>query len=382
MSPNRTRRGPRAGSTREPGGGGVALRRLRARIDRIDAEVLSLLGERYRVVAGIQRVKEKSGDGVYVPARERAQIERLEALNREAGNPVRPEALRAIFGEILAASRALQGRLSVAYLGPQGTFSERAARAHFGSSAELVAVPSIPDVFRAVERGQARLGIVPIENSTEGMVIPTMDALAASDLRIVAERPLSIRHALLSRSAKVSQIRRIVSHPQSLAQCREWLARHLPDVPTSEVASNALAAEAASRARTTAAVAGREAAETYGLRVLADGIQDLARNVTRFVVIAPPGGVREEGADKVSVLFSVRNEAGMLFRALQPLARHGIDLIKLESRPMRGRSWEYLFFADFRGAVASPEVKRAMRAMQRHCLSFKELGAYVETRGT
>jgi chorismate mutase/prephenate dehydratase len=358
----------------------ATLEELRRRLDGLDAQVLALLGERYAIIERIQRVKQDSGDGVYVPARERAQLERLERLNREAGTPVRPEALRAIFGEILSASRALQAPLTIAYLGPQGTYSERAARAQFGSSAELLPVASIPEVFRAVEREQARLGIVPIENSTEGMVGPTLDGLAETPLRIVAERELAIRHALLARCRKLSEVRRVVSHPQSLAQCRDWLARNLPGVPTLAVESNARAAEMAARSGATAAIAGRDVAVRLRLNLLADNIQDLARNVTRFVVLAPAGEGPEAGADKVSVLFSVRNEPGRLFQALKPLAQSGIDLCKLESRPMRGRPWEYLFFVDFRGDVQSPRLTRAMAAMERQCLWFKVLGAYVEAR--
>ncbi|HZR83101.1 MAG TPA: prephenate dehydratase [Candidatus Binatia bacterium] len=357
------------------------LNQLRGRIDELDGRILALLGERYQVIEEVQRVKQDSGDGVYAPARERAQLARLERLNRELPRPLRPEWVRSIFGEILSASRALQAPLTVAYLGPAGTYSEHAAVAQFGSSAKLVPVASIPEVFRAVEREQARLGIVPIENSTDGMVGATLDALATTPLRIVAEREMPIRHALLSRSSRLSDVKRVFSHPQSLGQCRDWLARHLPDVPTVEMASNAAAAEAAARRAGAAAIASRETAERYRLRVLADSIQDLARNVTRFVVLAPPAEGHEPGADKVSVLFSVRNEPGRLFEALKPLAQNEIDLCKLESRPMRGRPWEYLFFVDFRGEIDSPRVKRAMAAMERDCLWFKVLGTYAEAIG-
>jgi chorismate mutase/prephenate dehydratase len=359
-----------------------ALSALRARLDALDARLLETLTERYRVVQKVRQAKAGSGDGVYIPGRERAQLERLERLNREAGGVVPREALRAIFGEVLSASRAMQeqGPPAIAHLGPPGTFSEKAARQQFGSSSRFVPVPSIPDVFRAVEQGDAQFGVVPIENSTEGMVIPTLDALVATPLKIVAAFGLRIRHALLARSRSLTQVKRIVSHPQSFGQCRAWLARNAPGIPTEEVSSNALAGEIAARSSTTAAIAGREVAERYALHVLADNIQDLVQNVTRFVVLAPADTPLHGNEDKVSVLFSVRNEAGMLYRCLQPLARHKIDLYKLESRPMRGRSWEYLFFADFGGQVDAPPVKRAMAAMARHCMWFKVLGAYAETQ--
>lgn len=357
-----------------------SLEQLRARLDKIDGDVLTLLGERYQVIREVQRVKQRSGDGVYMPERERAQLTRLALLNEDLPAPLRPEALRAIFGEILAASRALQGALSVAYLGPAGTYSEIAARAQFGSTTTLVPAPSIPDVFRTVERSQAHYGIVPIENTTEGMVVPTLDAFVTSALQIVAERDLEVRHAVLSRATSLKQVRRVVSHAQSLGQCREWLRQNLPGVPTVAVASNALAAQSAARSSTTAAIASADAAERYGLRVLATNVQDLPHNVTRFVVIGRPNGVVAQDADKVSLLFSVKNRAGMLFKSLKPLSERGIDLCKIESRPMRGRSWEYLFFLDFRGRLDEPRVADAMSEMARQCVWTKILGAYPAAR--
>lgn len=355
---------------------------LRTRLDGIDDEVLRLLSERYQIVREVQHVKQRSGDGVYVPERERAQLARLAQRNEALAHPVKGEALRAIFGEILSASRALQGALSVAYLGPAGTYSEKAAREQFGASTALVPAPSIGDVFRKVERGEAHYGIVPIENSTEGMVGPTLDAFVASPLQIVAERDLAIRHALLSKASSLRQVKKVVSHAQSLGQCRDWLRQNLPGVPTVDVASNALAAQAASRGASTAAIASAENAERYGLRVLADAIQDLPHNVTRFVVLGRPDGTAASDADKVSLLFSVKNRPGMLFKSLKPLSDRGIDLCKIESRPMRGRSWEYLFFLDFRGRLGDKRVADAMAEMTRQCVWLKVLGAYAAARAS
>ena len=358
------------------------LARLRTRLDGIDDEVLRLLSERYQIVREVQHVKQRSGDGVYVPERERAQLARLAQRNEALAHPVKGEALRAIFGEILSASRALQGALSVAYLGPAGTYSEKAAREQFGASTAFVPTPSIGDVFRKVERGEAHYGIVPIENSTEGMVGPTLDAFVASPLQIVAERDLAIRHALLSKASSLRQVKKVVSHAQSLGQCRDWLRQNLPGVPTVDVASNALAAQAASRGASTAAIASAENAERYGLRVLADAIQDLPHNVTRFVVLGRPEGTVAADADKVSLLFSVKNRPGMLFKSLKPLSERGIDLCKIESRPMRGRSWEYLFFLDFRGRLDEKRVADAMAEMTRQCVWLKVLGAYAAARAS
>lgn len=375
----------RAASGTSPGADDDAkktLGRLRTRLDGIDDEVLRLLSERYEIVREVQRVKQRSGDGIYVPERERAQLARLAARNDALAHPVKPDALRAIFGEILSASRALQGALAVAYLGPAGTYSEKAAREQFGASTAFVAAPSIGDVFRLVERGEAHYGIVPIENSTEGMVGPTLDAFVASPLQIVAERDLAIRHALLSKAASLKQVKKVVSHAQSLGQCRDWLRQTLPGVPTVDVASNALAAQAASRGSSTAAIASAENAERYGLRVLADAIQDLPHNVTRFVVLGRPDGTTADDADKVSLLFSVKNRPGMLFKSLKPLSDRGIDLCKIESRPMRGRSWEYLFFLDFRGRLGDKRVADAMAEMTRQCVWLKVLGAYAAARAS
>lgn len=353
-----------------------SLDKLRVRIDEIDDEIVALLGERYRVVQQVQEAKKRDGGVVFQPERERSQMRRLHRLNEKDGAQVKPEALDAIFREILSASRALQTAVSVAYLGPAGTFSERAAIEQFGSAAELLPVASISEVFRVVERGQATFGVVPIENSTEGMVGPTLDAFVQSPLQIVAERQLLIRHALLAKRAGIRRIKQIVSHPQSLGQCREWLATHMPGIPTREISSNAEAAAAAAKSPTTGAIAGRDAARVYGLRVLADGIQDVPHNVTRFLVVAPESATPPTTSDKVSVIFSVKNEPGMLYRSLKPLAGQGIDLLKIESRPMRGRIWDYLFFVDLGGELANPKVRRAMNAMKKNCVWFKVLGSY------
>ena len=359
------------------------LARLRTRLDGIDDDVLRLLSERYEIVREVQRAKQRSGDGVYVPERERAQLARLARRNEALASPVNAEALRAIFGEILSASRALQAALSVAYLGPAGTYSEKAAREQFGASTALVPAPSIGDVFRMVERCEAHYGIVPIENSTEGMVGATLDAFVASPLQIVAERDLAIRHALLSKASSLRRVKRVVSHAQSLAQCRDWLRQNLPGVPAVDVPSNALAAQAAARGATTAAIASAENAERYGLRVLAHAIQDLPHNVTRFVVLGrPDGGTVAGDADKVSLLFSVKNRPGMLFKSLKPLSERGIDLCKIESRPMRGRSWDYVFFLDFRGRLGDRRVADAMAEMTRQCVWLKVLGAYAAARAS
>ena len=360
---------------------GPSLERLRHQLAAVEARLLEARAERSALSREVQAAKARNGDQVWVPERERAQLARLEALNSQQPSPVPPAMLRAVFREVLSGSRALQSRQSVAYLGPEGTWSEQAAIAQFGSQVERLPQATIGDVFRAVDSGEARFGVVPIENSTGGMVDATLDAFVTTSLCILAERQLRIRHALLSRSAQRAGITQVAAHPQALAQCREWLRRHLPGAELREAASNAEAARLARTHKGLAAIAGREAAEIYGLEVVADGIQDLERNVTRFVVIGPERAAGASGAaaksGKVSLLFAVKNEPGALSHALQPLARAGIDMLKIESRPMRERVWDYLFFVDVRGEANLPVVARAFGAMRRHCVWFRVLGSYA-----
>lgn len=373
MAEKKSRKAKRSEPTSRP----RSLARLRRDLDAVDAELLEKLSERTRVVLEVKAAKQQGGGRIWVPEREAAQIERLLRLNAKQATPVPEPALRAVFAEILSASRALQAPLRVAYLGPEGTYSERAARDQFGSQAELVPVGSIPEVFAAVEKQQAELGVVPFENSTEGIVAHALDSFVDSPLRILAERQLEIRHALLSKAASLGRVRRVMAHPQALAQCRAWLSDNLPSAEVREAASNAEAARLAAGTRTTAAIAGIDAASRYGLGILAEGIQDLARNVTRFVVIGPEAQAPDVQGDKISILFSVKNEVGVLSRILAPLARAGIDVLKIESRPRRGWLWDYIFFVDLRGNPGDKAVARALRGMQEHCVWLKVLGSYA-----
>jgi chorismate mutase/prephenate dehydratase len=276
----------------------------------------------------------------------------------------------------MSACLALELPLRVAFLGPAGTFTQAAALKHFGHSVETVPMHSIPDIFREVESGNAHYGVVPVENSTEGVVAQTLDRFTASPLSIKAEVLLRVDHCLLVARGKREPLRRIVSHPQSLAQCRDWLARSYPNVPLEEVASNAAAARVAVDDRTTAAIAGRQAAERYRLAIIADNIQDLPNNVTRFLVISPDGQSPRTGDDKTSVLFAVPHEAGALFKVLEAFAKERINLSTIESRPLRGRAWEYVFFLDLIGHVEEKGMVRARAALERRALFVKVLGSY------
>jgi chorismate mutase/prephenate dehydratase len=285
--------------------------------------------------------------------------------------------VRAIFREIISASRGLEQRLRVAYFGPQASWTHLAARRHFGEAAEYVSSPTVGDVFRDVEGGRAELGVVPVENSSEGMVARTLDLLVESPLSICAEVTLPVRHCLLARpGTERSAVRRVAAHPQALAQCRQWLAAHLPGVATIEEASNSSAAKRAAEEAGTAAIAAEAAAATYRLHVVDRGIQDETGNVTRFLVLAPHDSTEPSGDDKTSLVMSVRDEVGILARMLRPFAQHGIDLIKIESRPLRERPWEYYFFLDLKGHRREARVARALEAARRRALRLRILGSY------
>src|SRR5437867_2574824 len=302
---------------------------LRQQIDRIDDQLLRLLSRRAELALAIAEQKARSNSEVYAPAREKGVLERLARANR---GPLPAHLVRAVFREIISASRSLEQRLRIAYLGPEATFTHLAACQQFGAAADYLAAASVADVFHEVESERADLGVVPVENSTEGMVAHTLDLLADSPLQICAEISLAVRHNLLARAGtSMKGIDRIVAHPQALAQCRRWLAEHLPAVPTEAEASNARAAERARAEEGTAAIAGEAAAETYGLTVLSRAINDEPGNLTRFVVLAARDAARPTGDDKTSILFSVRDEVGILARMLKPFAAHGIDLIKIDS---------------------------------------------------
>ncbi len=352
----------------------VSLAALRRQIDRIDDRLLALLNERAALVLRVGDTKARTNALVYDPAREKTVLTRLV---RQNDGPLTPTLVRSIFREVIAAGRALQQPLRVAYLGPEATFAHLAARRQFGSAADYLAAPTIAEVFRTVERGQADVGVVPVENSTEGMVAHTLDLLVDSPLRIAGEVALPVRHCLLgARGTALADVRQVAAHPQALAQCRRWLAEHLPAVATVQESSNARAAQRAAAERGTAAIAAEAAATAYGLSVLVPGIQDEAGNTTRFLVLGRQDAARPSGDDKTSLLFSVRDEVGILVRMLKPFSTYGIDLIKIESRPLRERPWEYYFFVDLKGHRTEPRVHRALAAVGRRALRLVVLGSY------
>ena len=352
---------------------------LRRQIDRLDDRMLELLNQRARLAQAVGATKSRTRASVYAPAREKHVLARLVGTNR---GPLADRHVQAIFREVMSASRSLEQRLRVAYLGPPATYSHLAASAQFGAAVDYAPSASIPEVFHDVENGRAELGVVPVENSTEGGVGHTLDMLIDSPLQICTEILLPVRHCLLARAGtSMTRLRRVVAHPQALPQCRQWLASHLPSVPLLEATSNARAAERASKEAGTAAIASAAAADVYGLAILAEEIQDDAGNTTRFVVLGGADSATPSGDDKTSLVVSVRDEVGVLAKLLRPFAQHGIDLIKIESRPLRERPWEYYFFLDLRGHRREARVARALAAVARRTLRAKVLGSYPAASG-
>lgn len=367
-------------ASRKPSGAGAPraadLTRLRARIDAVNLKMLRLLNERARAAQKIGRLKQAGGAAIYQPAREREVLERMAAQNP---GPLSGEQVRRIFVEIISACTALEHPLRVAFLGPEYTYSHEAARLRFGSSAEFAPQSSIPAVFAALDAARADFGVVPVENSTEGSVTLTLDLLIDTPLVIIGEVLLPIRHALMSREGEAGAVRRIFSHQQSLGQCRNYLAANFPRCELEAAASNTAAAQRAAAEPGAAAIASEDAAAPYGLRIIARNIQDSAQNTTRFLVIGrDPAG--RSGADKTSALFAVRDEVGALNEALSVFARNQINISKIESRPLRSRPWEYLFFVDLQGHRDDPRLRRALAALGRKALFLKVLGSYPEGR--
>ncbi|MCI0548736.1 MAG: prephenate dehydratase, partial [Candidatus Rokubacteria bacterium] len=338
----------------------MGLDEWRARIDEIDRQLLRLLSQRAELSLEIGRAKRESGEPVLVPQREQEILEELARLNP---GPLPAGAIRAIWSEVLSASRCLQRPFRVSYLGPPGTNTHLAALRHFGSSAEFLPVRGIAEVFEEVERGRAEVGLVPIENSTEGVVNHTLDGLIDSELQICGEVSLEIHHHLLSRAADLGEIKRVFSHPQALAQCRGWLGRHLPDADVVEMPSTDVAADQAVLDASTAAVASERAGQLYRLQPLRERIEDHANNRTRFLAIGRQAAGRT-GRDKTSILFSIRDEVGTLHRILEPFASARLSLTKIESRPTRRRPWEYVFFVDFEGHRDDPVTQGVLAAVR------------------
>lgn len=350
----------------------LAITGLRRDIDKIDEQILELINQRLLLASEIGKIKAKQGERLVDGARESTLVKRLLSLNN---GPLSKQALRHIFTEIIAAAREIQTPQRVAYLGPEATFTHIAAVNHFGRSVAFTPQGSIRDVFNEVEKGAFHYGVVPVENSIEGAVNYTLDLFFESELKICAEIYYAISHDLLSIDSDLSDIRKIYSHPHAFAQCRKWLEKHLPQAALVECSSTAEAARKAAGENGTAAIASREAAQSYKLEVLASRIEDASRNVTRFLVIGKED-IRRTGADKTSIMFVTSHVPGALFKVLKPIADAGINMVKLESRPSKHENWSYFFFVDLEGHISDTTVKNTVDDMNKLCLFLKLLGSY------
>ena len=343
----------------------------RQAIDQLDAQIVKLLNERTRHVLAIGEIKLAAGEEIYAPHRERAVFDRVCALNP---GPITHDQLRAIYREIMSSALALEKTMTIAYFGPEATFTHQAAIQKFGASLSYSAQKTISDVFTEVAKKSADYGVVPVENSTEGVVTHTLDMFVDSDLKIVSQIVLRIQQCLMSNSPR-TRIKKLYVHPQSLAQCRGWLQNHLPHVEIVETSSNARSAELAAKEKFSAALGGVLAAEKYGLKILAQDIQDNAANATRFLVLgrqcSPP-----TGDDRTSLMISVADKAGALHQAIAAFRRYKINMTKIESRPSKRKAWEYFFFIDCTGHFQDPKVAQAIKRLGEHCNFVKILGSY------
>ncbi len=350
------------------------LSELRNQIDSIDEQILLLANRRADIAKRVAQTKIASGEQqcFYRPDREATVLRRIKELN---AGPLSNDFVVFFFRELMSACLALEKPLKVAFLGPEGTFTQQAAHKHFGHSIETLSLNAIDEVFREVESGFAEFGVVPVENSTEGVITHTLDSFLNSPLLICGEAELRIHHNLMSKDSEIEQIEEIFSHQQSFAQCREWLDRTVPGIKRTAVSSNAEAAKMANITNNSAAVAGQIASDLYGLKILAKNIEDEPDNTTRFLIIgrlAAPA----TGNDKTSLLVSTGNQPGALYKMLEPFSEHGVSLTKIESRPSRRGSWNYVFFVDVDGHKNADKVSKALKNIEKKVSLLKILGSY------
>jgi chorismate mutase/prephenate dehydratase len=346
------------------------LKKFRAQIDSIDDELLKLFNHRAKLAQQIGHAK--NGSAVLRPEREAQVLKRMVDAN---SGPLSPQSVSTLFTEIMSHCRALEEPLSVAFLGPQGTFTEAAAFKRFGHAQTGISCASIDEIFRKVESGEANYGVVPVENSTEGAIGRTLDLLMQSPLRLCGEVLLAVHQCLLSQDKDMAKIKRVYSHPQSLGQCQDWLNAHLPHAERVSVASNAEAASLAANDKHSAAIAGRQAAERFSIPVQAANIEDDPRNTTRFLVIGNQD-VAASGKDKTSLVMSASNRPGAVHDLLVPFAKHGVSMSKLESRPAKSGLWEYIFFVDIEGHQTDKKVSAALGELKEVAAFVKILGSY------
>ncbi|HEX3720709.1 MAG TPA: prephenate dehydratase [Verrucomicrobiae bacterium] len=343
----------------------------RKAIDKLDAQIVKLLNERTRHVLQIGEIKINAGEAIYAPHRERVILRRICKLNE---GPITDDSLRAIYREIMSSALSLEKSMTIAYLGPEATFTHQAAVQKFGSSLRYAPQKTIADIFTEVTKNRADYGVVPVENSTEGVVTHTLDMFVDSTLQIVAQIILPIQYCLAGADGlSLAEIERVYAHPQALGQCRLWLQRTLPRAEILETSSNARSAELAQEK--SAAITGLLAAEKYGLKIIERDIQDFTGNATRFLVLGRQCGPAT-GRDRTSLMFSIADAVGALYRALAPFRRYKLNMTKIESRPSKRKAWEYFFFVDCDGHMTDPKVAKAIATLSEVCNFVKVLGSY------
>jgi chorismate mutase/prephenate dehydratase len=350
----------------------AAIEKIRRKIDAIDNKIVDLLKQRIQHAQAVGRIKSKDKRAKYDPLRERQIYARLLENNQDE---FPEQALRSIFHEIITTCRLSQKRPVVAYLGPEATYSHLAGVKYFGHSADYEAIESIEDIFSEVERGRTTFGVVPVENSIEGAVFSTLDSFMKHKVKICGEVNMEISHNLVCQSGNIEDIKTVASHSQPLAQCREWLKKHLPDIPTLPVFSTGVAAQMAAKDPHVGAIASSLAIKTYQLQVVVRGIEDYRGNTTRFLVIGRKSPLRS-GRDKTSLLIGLLDRPGTLNEALTILADKGINLAKIESRPIKGMQWKYLFFMDMVGHMEDKTIKEGCSDLQKVCSFYEWLGSY------
>ncbi len=353
-----------------------SLESLRAGIDQIDTHLVKLLNERGKLVVEIGELKRQSSAQIYAPSRETEVFQRVAEHNE---GPLPSCSVKAIFREIMSACIALEKPLTVAYLGPQGTFTHLAAQAKFGASVDYLPNRDITGIFRGVATGAADLGVVPVENSIDGGISDTLDAFLNAQVQICSELLMEIHHSLLARGRQAS-IKKVYSKPQVFAQCGRWLSEHYGECDLISVASTARACELAGQEGDAGAIAHASAALTYGLEIVHKNIEDIAHNVTRFIVLGQES-CKPSGRDKTSIVLSVAHKAGALHDVLVPFQKHGLNLTRIESRPSKRNPWEYYFFIDFEGHSDDEEARRAVEAVHESCIYLQILGSYPVADG-
>ncbi len=348
------------------------LKPLREQIDAIDAQIVDLLNQRARLAQEVGHVKAETNAPVFRPEREAMVLRRVAERNT---GPLASSDMQTIFREVMSLCRSLERRVTVAYLGPPGTFSEQAVYQQFGHAVESLPCVSIDEVFRSTEAGTADFGVVPVENSSEGAINRTLDLLLQTSLAISGEVSIAVHHSLMSKSGSMDGVMRICAHSQALAQCQAWLNQHFPNIERHAVASNAEAARMASDDATVAAIAGHTAGQMYDLQTIAAHIQDDPHNRTRFAVVGRLN-TTPSGRDQTSLVLAVPNKAGALYDLLAPIAAHGVSMTRFESRPARIGTWEYYFYVDVEGHAADEKVANALAELKQSAAFFKVLGSY------